>query len=43
MPKDVNTRVMNDFISSIQGRREARQTDDEIYEELGSLKKLLQS
>lgn len=39
MPKDVKARVMNDFISSIQGRREAGQTDDEIYEELGSPKK----
>lgn len=40
MPKDVKFRVMNDFISSIQGRREAGQTDEEIYAELGSPKKV---
>ncbi len=39
MPKDVKARVMNDFISSIQGRREAGQTDEEIFAELGSPKK----
>lgn len=39
MPRDVKVRVMNDFISSIQGRREAGQTDDEIFSELGSPKK----
>ena len=39
MPKDVKSRVMNDFISSIQGRREAGQTDAEIFAELGSPKK----
>ena len=31
---------MNDFISSIQGRREAGQTDEEIFAELGSPKKV---
>lgn len=40
MPKDVKARVMNDFISSIQGRRESGQTDDEICLELGSPKKV---
>lgn len=40
MPKDVRTRVMNDLISSIQGRREAGQTDAEILAELGSPKKV---
>ena len=40
MPKDVRSRVMNDFISSIQGRREAGQTDAEIFAELGSPKKV---
>ena len=40
MPRDVQERVMNDFISSIQGRREAGQTDEQIYAELGSAKKV---
>ena len=40
MPKDVRTRVMNDFISSIQGRRESGQTDEEIIAELGTPKKV---
>ena len=40
MPKDVRDRVMNDFISSIQGRREAGQTDEEIFAELGAPKKV---
>ena len=40
MPKDVKTRVMTDFISSIQGRRESGQTDEEIFAELGSPKKV---
>ena len=40
MPKDVKERVMNDFVSSIQGRREAGQTDEEIFAELGSPKKV---
>ncbi len=40
MPKDVKARVMNDFQSSIQGRREAGQTDEEIFAELGTPKKV---
>lgn len=40
MPKDLRARVLNDFISSIQGRREAGQTDEEIFAELGSPKKV---
>ncbi|MBQ9148737.1 MAG: hypothetical protein IJX69_04130 [Oscillospiraceae bacterium] len=40
MPQDVKARVMTDFISSIQGRREAGQTDEEIFAELGSPKKV---
>lgn len=40
MPKDVKARVMNDFISSIQGRRESGQTDEEIFADLGSPKKI---
>lgn len=39
MPKDVKDRVMNDFMSSIQGRREAGQTDAQILAELGCAKK----
>lgn len=35
LPSDIKTRVMNDFISSIQSRREAGKTDEEIIEELG--------
>lgn len=38
MPGDVKRRVMNDFISSISARREAGQSDTEIYAELGSAK-----
>ena len=40
MPKELRARVMNDFISSIQGRRETGQTDEEIFAELGSPKKV---
>lgn len=40
MPSDIKERVMTDFLSSIQGRREAGQTDEEIYAELGSPKKV---
>ena len=40
MPKDLRARVMTDFISSIQGRRESGQTDEEIFAELGSPKKV---
>lgn len=38
MPLALKGRVMNDFISSIQARREAGQSDEEIYQELGSPK-----
>lgn len=40
MPKELRARVMNDFISSIQGRREYGQSDEEIFAELGSPKKV---
>lgn len=36
MPRDVKARVMNDFLSSITARREAGQTDEQIYAELGT-------
>lgn len=39
LPKDVKARVMSDFGSSISARREAGQTDEQIYEELGTPKK----
>lgn len=39
LPREVKHRVMSDFISSIAARREAGQTDEEIYAELGSPKK----
>ena len=39
MPKAVKARVMMDLVSSVQGRREAGKTDEEIFEELGSPKK----
>ena len=39
LPKDVKIRVMSDFSSSIQARREAGMTDEEIYAELGDAKK----
>lgn len=35
MPSDVKDRVMTDLISSISSRREAGQTDAEIYAEFG--------
>ena len=35
LPRDVKARVMSDFSSSIQARREAGMTDEEIYVELG--------
>lgn len=38
LPKDVKARVMSDFGSSITARREAGQTDEQIYEELGEPK-----
>lgn len=40
MPKELRSRVIHDFVSSIQGRREAGQSDEEIYAELGSAKKV---
>ncbi len=36
LPRDVRVRVMNDFSSSIQSRRDAGQTDEEIFAELGT-------
>ena len=36
LPSDSKARVMNDFISSIQSRREIGKTDVEIIEELGT-------
>lgn len=36
MPKDVKERVMADMVSSIQERREAGQSEDMIYEQLGT-------
>ena len=39
LPKDVKARVMSDFSSSIQARREAGMSDEEIYAELGDAKK----
>ena len=38
MPREVKARVMTDFISSIQARREAGQTDEAIFAELGTPK-----
>lgn len=40
LPRDVRTRVMTDFQSSIQARRESGMTDEEIYAELGTPKKV---
>lgn len=39
LPRDVKARVMSDFSSSIAARREAGQTDEQIYAELGEPKK----
>ena len=39
LPRDVKTRVMTDFQSSIQARREAGMTDEDIMAELGTPKK----
>lgn len=36
LPSDVKKRVMSDFTSSIQSRKEAGKTDEEIYAELGT-------
>lgn len=38
LPRDVKNRVMSDFISDIQARRETGMTDEEIYAELGTPK-----
>lgn len=38
LPRDVKTRVMSDFGSSINARREAGESDDQICAELGSPK-----
>mgnify|MGYP003294582986 CR=1 FL=1 len=38
LPRDVRTRVMNDFISSIAARREAGESDEQIFAELGTPK-----
>lgn len=35
LPSDIKKRVMNDFVCSIQSRREAEKTDEEIFAELG--------
>lgn len=40
LPKDIKTRVMSDLLSSIEARREAGKTDEEIYSELGDAKKV---
>jgi len=40
LPKNIKARVMSDFSSSIQARREAGMTDQEIYAELGDAKKV---
>ncbi|MBR3949850.1 MAG: sodium ion-translocating decarboxylase subunit beta [Oscillospiraceae bacterium] len=39
LPREVKARVMSDFISSIQARREAGMSDEEIFAELGAPKK----
>ena len=39
LPREVRARVMSDFISSIQARREAGMTDEAICAELGTPKK----
>lgn len=38
LPRKIKARVMSDFSSSIQARRESGLTDEEIYEELGTPK-----
>ena len=38
LPRDVKARVMTDFASAIQARREAGMTDEEIFEDLGTPK-----
>ena len=39
LPKELKERVICDFAGSIEARREAGQSDDEIYAELGTPKK----
>ena len=39
LPREVKARVMSDFSSSIQARREAGMSDEAIYAELGAPKK----
>ena len=36
LPRKVKARVMSDFISSIEARRETGMTEEQIYEELGT-------
>ena len=36
LPSDIKKRVMNDFICSIESRREAGKTEEEIFAELGA-------
>ena len=36
LPREIKARVMSDFQSSIVARREAGQSDEEIYAELGT-------
>lgn len=38
LPRDVKVRVMNDFVSSITARREAGESDEQIFAELGTPK-----
>ena len=38
LPREIKARVMMDFASSIQARREAGMTDAQIYTELGNFK-----
>ena len=40
LPREIRNRVMSDFISSISARREEGMTDEEIYGELGTPKKV---
>ena len=39
LPREVKARVMSDFSSSIQARREAGMTDEQIFAELGTPQK----
>lgn len=40
LPRELKARVMSDFSSSVTARREAGQTDAQIYAELGTPKKV---